>query len=143
MILIPKKVMTERDPISMLPLYDRYARGFFNELNPEKNSRTLPMDIIERDDSYVIMANLPGFDKQEVKLTTRKDHLIIEAKIAEQEKADDMKVRYSERFNGSYSRAVHLPETIDRENIKASMEDGVLMINIPKNSNNKKEIVVE
>ncbi len=143
MILIPKKIMTEHDPISMLPLYDRYARGFFREHESGDRSRTLPMDIIENDKDYLILANLPGFEKKDVTISTRKDHLIIEAKPDNQPVDDKTKVHYSERFNGSYARAVHLPETIDRENIKASMNDGVLMITIPKNVQPNKEIVVE
>ncbi len=141
MILIPKRVM--RDPISMLPLFDRYARESMGDPGSESPSRTLPMDIVEQDDSYIIMANLPGFDKRDVQLTTRKDHLVIEAKHSEQEAEEELKLRYSERFSGGYSRAVHLPETIDRENIKAAMVDGVLTITIPKHNHANKEIVVE
>lgn len=82
--------------------------------------------------AYHVEVDLPGVKKEDIKVDIDKDKITIsgEKKLKEELKEEDYyKV---ESFYGKFKRSFSLPDDIDTENIKASSEDGVLEIVIPK-----------
>lgn len=129
----------------MLPL-----GGLFNDFvqrvaqNQAKDGAfTKPaMDIYEDENSYILSFNLAGIRKNEVKLSLQNSLLNIETNRANAE--EKAKTHYRERYLGNYQRSVTLPEDADNENVKATMENGVLTVTVNKKENRiKKEISVE
>jgi HSP20 family molecular chaperone IbpA len=86
-------------------------------------------DIIEFDDKVVVELEVPGFKKSDVDIAIKKDSLTVTAK-----KTTDTEGRYvrQSRTQGELSKTYIIAEGIDVENIKATLEDGLLVITFPK-----------
>ncbi len=90
------------------------------------------VDIIENDENYIIKAEVPDVEKKDIVINVENNLLSIkgEKKIEKQEKKENY--HRAERYYGVFERAFTLPSTVDQENIKASLEKGVLTLIIPK-----------
>ncbi|MBQ8600358.1 MAG: Hsp20/alpha crystallin family protein [Clostridia bacterium] len=89
-------------------------------------------DVIDEGDHYLLEADLPGFEKKDIQLDINGDTLSIHAerhsKVEEKEKDKVVRV---ERSYGSYSRQFDL-SAVDSDRIKATYENGVLKLILPK-----------
>ncbi len=90
------------------------------------------VDVLERDDVVVVKAELPGVDKDNIDISMTEDHVTINAN-SRQEKAEE-KGDYHRReiTQGRFSRMVSLPESVQSDKAKATFENGVLELVIPK-----------
>lgn len=95
--------------------------------------RSLATDIKEFDSYYEVKADLPGIKKEDIKVTYANDTLRIRAKHTanSEEKDDDGHYLRRERTSSTYERSFAMKD-IDEENIKASFENGVLTLELPK-----------
>ena len=88
-------------------------------------------DIKEYDNSYKIIADMPGIDKKDVNISIDEDMLVIEGNRKLESDSDDRwycrEIEY-----GNFKRSFYLPENINKDKISASLENGVLSINIKK-----------
>ena len=111
---------------------------FFENFN---SSKFLKTDIIDNEDNYTLMIDVPGVLKKDIKLDYDNDYLTINVVYEENE---DIKYLKKERSNYSYSRSYYLNNS-DGDNIKAKLLDGVLTIVIGKAKalDSKKTISVE
>jgi HSP20 family protein len=90
------------------------------------------VDITERDDAYLVTAELPGFGTDDLEITFQDGLLTIQG---ERHPAPDMpgqKVHRAERRYGAFHRSITLPTHIQADKIDASAQDGVLQILVPK-----------
>ena len=88
------------------------------------------MDLHENDKSYEMKVDIPGMKKEDIKLTTEENKLVIEGE-RQDEKKDD-KCHFVERHFGSFHREVCLPVNAEMDKISASYENGVLSVSVPK-----------
>ena len=90
-------------------------------------------DIKDTGDAFVLEADMPGFDKKDIKLELNGDSLTISAERNEKSEEKDKKGNYirRERSYGSYSRSFDV-SGIDTEKIGAEYRDGVLKLTMPK-----------
>lgn len=90
-------------------------------------------DITDEGDHFLLEADMPGFDKNDIKLDVSGDTLTIKAERLTKNKTEDKKDRYvcSERSYGSYSRSFDITG-IDAKGIKAKYNNGVLSLTLPK-----------
>ena len=113
---------------------------FFDEpfFKPE-NSRVMKTDIKEHDDSYELMVELPGFDKENIDMSIEEGYLTIEANT-NSSKDEEEKGKYvrRERYSGTFSRSFYVGDDVTEDDIKASFKNGVLDVNIPKKETEKK-----
>jgi len=129
---------------TMLSIFDDFFNRVFQEENGDENFRSMAMDIIEHEKEYEILANLPGFRKENVKISVHDNQLLIEAKCAENKEEHKGTMYRCERYSGSYRRNLLLPENGEVTRINAKMEDGVLRLTIPKKEPSpQKEIVIQ
>jgi HSP20 family protein len=92
---------------------------------------TLPLDVTEAQDDFVIKASLPGIRPEDVQTTILGDTLTIRGESqAEEEDGHDWLLR--ERRSGSFQRSVRLGTPIDADRASARFEDGVLTLTLPK-----------
>lgn len=118
---------------------DNLFQGFFRPLrafNPAQSqaqSWVLPMDVTERENEYVIYAELPGVNKDNIDITLADGVLTVSAETKQEyeEKEGDRLVRQERRY-GKYSRSIRLGTQIDEKNVKANYKDGVLELVLPK-----------
>lgn len=90
------------------------------------------MDIHEVDDRFIVTLDLPGVKSADVQIDLNDDDLVIRGtRQANLESTQDRYCRV-ERWYGEFHRTVRLPRTIDREQISADYNDGVLTVSLPK-----------
>ena len=117
---------------------DRLFSDFFGGGSEEQESNTsrpatwyLPLDIIQNDGGYEVKAAVPGFKPEEVEVTATDGMLSIVARRDESSHANGTFLRRELRL-GNYTRTVQLPGGIRPEDIKASFDNGMLTVEIPK-----------
>jgi HSP20 family protein len=87
-------------------------------------------DIEETEDAWVIEAEVPGVDRDDIKVELRDSELVISGEIKEKERKGI--VRRRTRKTGQFEYRVTLPGQTDAEHIEASLHDGVLTVRVPK-----------
>jgi HSP20 family protein len=99
------------------------------------------VDVIRKNGTMVLRADLPGIKPDEVKITVEDDVLTVSGEHSEEseEKGEDYMRR--ERRRGSFSRSMSLPGGVRAEDIEATTENGVLEVTIPLPQAEKKEPV--
>jgi HSP20 family protein len=95
-------------------------------------SPTLHADVAETDAEYWITAELPGVPLENVQLTIEDEVLTVTADKRPSPDADNRTYRHIERRHGTFSRTFRLPKVVDRDQVQATMRDGVLSIRLPK-----------
>jgi HSP20 family protein len=90
-------------------------------------------DIYEADDQIVIIADVPGADKNSIDITLEKNILTINAYV-EPEDMTGYSLTFAEYEVGDYQRSFRLSDEIDRDKIEAAIKDGVLRLYLPKAS---------
>ena len=102
---------------------------FFNS----KDLAEFKTDVLDEGDHYELEADLPGFNKEDIKLELQGDNLVISAERHSnaEDKDKDGKVVRMERSYGTYSRSFNVSQ-IDTDHIKASYDNGVLKLQLPK-----------
>ena len=101
-----------------------------------------PVDIYETSNDIVLVADLPGVTKENLQLDIDNDELTIKGTF--EEKNDNGKKLIGECVYGEYSRAFALADTIDKEEITAKLDNGVLTLTLPKAENVKpRKITIE
>jgi len=90
------------------------------------------IDVIEKDDSIVLRAELPGMEEEDVEITVENRNLTIQGeKKFEHEETEGNYRRLESRY-GSFYRSFSLPTTVDQDRIDARFSKGVLEIELPK-----------
>jgi len=117
---------------------DLFNRFFGNRpaRSTKPESWSIPLDIVEDDDSLVVTASVPGTTLDEIDVSVDDNVLTIRAESAGTTGKDSSEgtngYLLRERRTGSYYRALRLPETVDYENVESTFKDGVLTIKLPK-----------
>ena len=97
------------------------------------------IDVIETDKDVIATAEMPGLEKEDIKLDISEDRLEISAETKHEEKKEEKGYVYRERSSGSYYRAISLPSSVDPDNSKATYNNGVLEVKMPKTEIKKKK----
>jgi HSP20 family protein len=103
-----------------------------------------PIEIRQEGNDLVVSADLPGINKDDVRVECTQDGLIIEGERKRESEETRAGVQRTERSYGSFSRLVPLPEDADTEHAKAQFKDGVLEVRVPvpESSRKAKEIPI-
>lgn len=104
----------------------------FGDLDYAEN-KIMKTDIKEHKDNYSIMVDLPGYNKDDIKISIDDGYLTINAKMSkdEEEKEKGRFIR-RERYFGECSRSFYVGDNIEVDDIKASFKNGSLSLEIPK-----------
>ena len=111
--------------------FDSIDRDLFPEMKTSRESFRMPMtNINETESGYVVTMEMPGVLKKDVDVAIDGDDLIVTAERSEKLESEGLLRREirEEKFRRSFS----LGRTIDRDNIKAKLESGVLKITLAK-----------
>lgn len=101
-------------------------------------------DIYEKDGNYHIEVDIPGFNKEDIKIEAKNDYLTITAEKSTDNKDEsgDKNYIHRERTYGRYQRSFYL-NGLDSENIDAEFNGGVLKIMVPKKDDNDNKKYIE
>ena len=99
------------------------------------SSWTRPMvpalDVIEEENQYVIRADLPGLNKDDIEITYQDGILTLKGEKKEVHESKAGRVFLKERFAGKFGRNLQLPEKVDADRIEATFQEGVLELVLP------------
>lgn len=93
---------------------------------------SVPVDVADTDDEYVVTADLPGYETDDIDLTLSDGTLRLEANRADETEHADGRYLRRERTKTSASRRIRLPDPVDEEAVAAGFENGVLTVRLPK-----------
>ena len=128
--------LLSRSLIDELP--DRMRQMFEGTLPLETMAEPIgwlpAMEIVEKDGALRATAELPGIDPKDVEITLEKGVLTVRGEKKEEHKEEDPGTRFHmwERRYGSFTRSFALPSEVDAAGVKATFENGILTIDLPK-----------
>lgn len=121
---------------------DNFVDDFFNDMVFEpfrygqkgKTSVGMNADVQEFENGYQVDLELPGFKKEDIQAELKDGYLTITASHTESNEEKNKKGEFirRERYTGECSRSFYVGESITQEDIKASFENGILKLDIPK-----------
>lgn len=113
------------------------ARAFSGEWAPS-------VDISENEGNFIVKAELPGVDANDVNVSISGDLLTIKGEKKKESEKKDEHHHYVERYSGSFQRVFQLPSGVRGDEIEATFDKGVLNITLPKvEEAKKKEIEIK
>ncbi len=89
------------------------------------------VDVSEREGKLMVHADLPGLQKEDVKVECTDDALIIQGERRHEHEEEDGGYRRSERRYGSFYRTIPLPEGAQTDQAHAEFRNGVLEVSVP------------
>ena len=121
--------------------YDFFDDFFKDSFFDSQESKIMKTDIKENENNYELEVDLPGYNKEDIKMHMEDGYLVINAKTSKEENDKDKKGNYirRERFIGECSRSFYLGNDIKEEDIKANFNNGTLKIEVPKKTTEEKE----
>ena len=141
---------------NLMDVFDDFDRSFFrgfgnidHTLYGKHAQHMMKTDVKELEDSYEVDVDLPGFKKDEIHLELNNGYLTIstEKTLEKDNEGKKGKMLRQERYSGVMQRSFFVGEHLTEEDIKASYENGVLHVMIPKKEARKvpekKTILIE
>ncbi len=102
------------------------------DLTTSNNVWAPAVDIKEEENRYLIHADLPGVNPEDIDITLEHGVLTIQGTRNEEKSEDKNGYHRVERFRGRFVRSFALPDTVDNEKVDAQLKEGVLNIVIDK-----------
>ena len=93
---------------------------------------SVAVDIVDTGDKFVVTADVPGYDSDDIELTLADGSLRLEATSEEETAHEEASYLRRERKTQSVSRQVRLPDPVDDEQVSAGYNNGVLTVHLPK-----------
>lgn len=129
--------ITRRDPFrDLLNLQNEmtrlFGRAYGDEAEGTRSTWVPPIDIYETQDSYKVVAELPGFGPEDVDVTVNEGQLTIRGERKFYDEVSEENFHRVERRFGAFQRIVSLPQQVQADKVEAAFDKGVLTVSIPK-----------
>ena len=127
---------------------DRRNQNYFDDMFDDMfraptmgNNQLMKTDIHEKDGKYILEIEVPGYKKEDVKISLYNGNLTVSAEhtTSNDEKDSKGRVIRQERYNGSCSRTFYVSDAIKDTDIHASFNNGVLRIELPTEAKKEEE----
>ncbi len=144
-----KNILKIWEPFQDLARFDDDFDGFYDSMvrrlfAHDMRSWMPAIDIAENNVNIEVRAEIPGMNKDDLKVTVDGGILSISGERKKESETKDKKYHRIERYYGKFSRTINLPYDTDPSKVKATYKDGILTITLPKPEAAKtKEIDVE
>ncbi len=122
-----------------LSFFDDFFDGFFSKPLVSGTSPLMRTDIKELENGYELELDVPGFGKDDIKISLEKGYLTVEVKKDESNEKKNVRYLRQERVYSSCARSFYVGEEIAENDIKANYDKGILSLFIPKQGTNVKE----
>lgn len=139
--LTPLSNSLRRRDDDFVDFYNMIDDFFSTPLRPLRNEN-FKLDVKEDDNEYLIEADLPGIKKEDVKISYDDQVLMISVERNEEKETKQDNYIHRERQVCSMKRALNLPN-VDKSQIKARLEDGVLKVTAKKTEVQDQSYVIE
>ncbi len=124
-------------------LFDDMFDNFFTPAFGYSGTNLMKADIRAKDGNYFLDIEVPGYKKEDLKISLFNGNLTISAEHSETQEEKDAKgnIIRQERYSGSASRTFYVGDAITDKDIKASYVDGILTLEFPSEKKKKKMII--
>ena len=120
--------------------FDLFDKMFNDQFFTRSESKLMRTDIKDKKDHYELEVDLPGYEKENIKIELSDGYLTINASMNKETDEDkDSSYVHKERYVGECSRSFYVGDNIKEEDIKASFKNGTLKLTFPKNDQPKLE----
>ena len=118
--------------------FDLFDDMFSDPFFTGTENKVMKTDIKQKKDKYEIDMDLPGYEKDDIKIEIQDGYLTVHAKVNknEDEKEDGKYVR-KERYIGECSRSFYVGDNVKEEDIKAKFKNGTLKLEVAKKDEQK------
>ncbi|CAB4474460.1 heat shock protein Hsp20, partial [Rhizophagus irregularis] len=123
-----------------MSLYQSNINHVFDDFIKDLN---VARHVHENDNEFLVNAELPGLNKDQINIDVRDNALIISGETKKDQKYEKGKTLIQERSYGSFTRSISLPPNVKAEDITAKFEDGLLELKLPKSAPTGKKITIE
>lgn len=133
--------LTPRGPLKELEDLERHFEDIFGRsflptawgrLPVEQRGWTPAIEVFEKEDKFLVKAELPGVKEEDIDISAVGDTLTIRGERKAESEVKEEDYYCCERSYGSFFRSIALPSHVDAEKIEASYEDGILEVSLPK-----------
>ena len=121
-----------RDLVSMRRAMDRLMENSLGDEHDVTSEWGLPLDVVEDENEYIVIASLPGIKPEDLDITFNKGSLTIKGEIKDESETTKGQYHLRERRFGTFARTITLPTTVKPEDIQADYHDGILELKMPK-----------
>ena len=90
------------------------------------------VDVLKKDGNLVLRAEIPGVEQKDIEVQLDGNVLTLKGERKLEHQEDRNNYYRMERYSGTFARSFTLPETVDRDKIKADYKDGILTVTIPQ-----------
>ena len=97
--------------------------------------------LLEDGDEYVVQVQLPGIDTDTIDIQASRKAIVISGERKAPDYGEHQTVLHNEVRYGTFRRVIHLPATIEHEQVKADYREGVLTIHLPKTAEVRNRVV--
>jgi HSP20 family protein len=137
--LEPGCSMARRDENHGLPSLRYEVEGFFSQalggarVSGGASARALPsLDLYEEPGRYVVELDMPGVRLQDLDIFITGRRLTLSGRREVVRELSGSRIRVHERWSGSFSRSIELPGPVDEERMTATLQEGILRIELPR-----------
>ena len=120
------------------PVFDTLFDDFFTT-DAQGTSSVMKTDIVEKDGNYELSIEMPGVKKEDIQMELKDGYLNVTASHNTDKEDKEGRIIRKERVSGSYSRSFYVGEDIHIEDVKASFNNGELIVTVPKEAPKKIE----
>ncbi|WP_302539916.1 Hsp20/alpha crystallin family protein [Holdemanella biformis] len=120
------------------PVFDNLFDDFFTT-DAQGTSSVMKTDIVEKDGNYELSIEMPGVKKEDIQMELKDGYLNVTASHNTDKEDKEGRIIRKERVSGSYSRSFYVGEDIHTEDVKASFNNGELIVTVPKEAPKKIE----
>ncbi len=129
MKLIRYKTTPMLDPVgSLADLREEMDRLFGYAFPSFRSATPCPVNLYRDNDSYVLRAEVPGYDKKDLTIEVIDGSLVLSGHAHQETKNKD----YEDTGETRFTRNIPLPDEVDATHIKAEYQNGVLKVTLPK-----------
>jgi HSP20 family protein len=124
-------------PTTLRDAFQQLFEDAFTEGLPTQITNGFPVDIHETADAIEVDAAIPGADVADVEVTTTNNSVMIRAEVRAEREEHKGEMLRQERITGVFQRAFTLPTEIDPNRVEARMDNGILVVTLPKAESTK------
>jgi len=137
----PTRGLTTWNPLRELEEMERrfndifsrsYLPSIWRRIPVEERGWVPAMEVFEKEDKFVVKAELPGMKQEDIDVSVVGDTLTIKGERKAESEIKEEDYYCCERSYGSFYRSVALPSNVDAKKIGADYEDGILEVSLPK-----------
>ncbi|XVN41682.1 MAG: Hsp20/alpha crystallin family protein [Rickettsia endosymbiont of Argas persicus] len=122
------KLVPLSQTINRLSNIENYLNNILIDGLPFNESTGIKSRFITKDTKYIIIMEVPGFDKNQIKVKVNGNKLFINGNIENKNKEDDS----NNYINKSFNYVISLYDDVDQKNISSNLKNGILTISIPR-----------